>query len=92
MSKVARFIETAVGAAAGYTEARRKRSPLYLVGVMFMAGGGLLALTALGFGLAAVFWALMCLGVVWASLLTGVSALLVGLLLLEVGRRMMRAA
>jgi hypothetical protein len=59
---------------------------------MFLAGGGLLTLTAFGFGLAAVFWALMCLGVVWASLLTGVAALLAGVLLLAIGRRIMRAA
>jgi hypothetical protein len=92
VSKVVRFIEAAVGAAAGYSQARRKRSPVFLAGGAFMAVAMLLMLTALGFGLATVYLALLCLGAVWACLLTGVAALTAGALLLIIGQRLMRAA
>jgi hypothetical protein len=85
------IIDLAIGALAGYAEVRKQRQPLYLPGWIFLSVAMLLMLTAIAFGLAAAFWALMCLGVVQACLLTGAIALVASLLAMEIARRLLRA-
>ncbi|MFP4053846.1 MAG: hypothetical protein ACLFV7_08285 [Phycisphaerae bacterium] len=92
MSKLWSYIELAVDVAAAYQEIHKppKRQKI-AAGDLLMVFSGLLVLTALGFGIAAIFWALMVLGPIVASLLTAVAALVLAGICVGVSRYLLRS-
>lgn len=87
MSRLLSFFELALDVAAAYQQVHKpqKRTTITAAdGLALLAG--LLLLTALGLGLAAIFHATAVLGTAIACLLTGFSALALGAIALGLSR------
>ncbi len=90
MKKLWALIDVALDVAIAYHEARQPRKPRFAADGVLLVIAGLAVVTAMAFGLAAVYAALSGFGAALAALLTGVVALGVGIVAFALSRWIMR--
>ncbi len=84
------LIDLAVDVAVAYQETRKPRKPVLAADAVLLAVAMTMAMTALGLGLAAAFWAMLpAVGTPVAALLTACIALGVGVVSFALSRLLM---